>query len=209
MTLFVAIVAFDDDTLGLHLLLGAVLGHVANLAAPHALGKTAGNNVTSVCQALEDFLMALRPTLFLSLAARLVRQAIVDGVFLTEVALQVHVGQGNGQVGTLEGNQVEAVTLGAEGLLELGKGGLGLGLDVNLDLLLDLINIALADGALEQVPGLLARHVWQVAAIDVASILASGSDVTWRTCVSRGLEGRERKILVHLPSWPQFLQVAT
>lgn len=89
----VTVVALDGGTVRvLHLLLGAVLGDVTNLVAIRALGLTNGDDITGVLQASQDLLVVLGPTLLLGLALGLVGEAVIHGVLLAEVALQVHIG---------------------------------------------------------------------------------------------------------------------
>lgn len=106
VTLLIAVVTLHDGTVDLGLLLLTVSGDVTELVATKALGQAAGDDVTGISQALHDLLVGLGPTLLLGSTAGLVGQAVVDRVLLVQVALQVHVGQGDGEVLALQRNQV-------------------------------------------------------------------------------------------------------
>lgn len=212
VTLLVTVVALDDGLVGLQLLLGAVLADVAKLLAVATLGlANPGDNVAGLSKSLHHDIMVLRPTLSLRLAKRLVGEAVIDGVLLVQVTLKVHVGQGDGEVRPLLGDEIEAIALRTEGLLDLDKGGGGLSLGVDLDLLLDLVHVPVVDGLLQELPGLLAGHVGKVAAVDLASVLALDSSVAFELCQrSRQWDVRRRlDRSSDLPVSSQFLQVAT
>lgn len=178
MALLVAVVALDNGALGLDLFLGAVLGSVSELLTVVALGlANPGDNITGIGKSLQHLIMVLGPTLSFRLTQRLVGEAVIDGVLLTQIALKVHVGKGNGQVGTLLGDEVKTIALGAERLLDLNEGGLWLSLGVDLNLLFDLIQVLLDDGLLKELPGLLASHIRNVAAVDLAGIGALSGEV--------------------------------
>lgn len=173
MTLLAAIVAHHDRTFGLDLVLGTVLGGVSKLLAVVALGLAhPGDNVTSIGQSLQDLVMVLGPTLSLRLTKRSVDEAVVDSVLLAEVALKVHVGHGNGETGTLLGDEVKAPVVAAKSNLKLDEGGRGVSLGINLNHLLDIVHILVHDGLLKKLPSVLGRQVTQVAAVDLAGVRA-------------------------------------
>lgn len=181
VALLVTVVALHDDSVGLQLLLGAVLADVSELLAIATLGlANPGNNVASIGKSLHHDIMVLGPTLSLRLTKRLVREAVVHRVLLVEITLKVHVGQGNGEVRALLRNKIEAIALRTEGSLDLDKGGGRLGLGVDLDLLLDLVHVSIVDGLLQKLPSLLTGHVRKVAAVNLASILALDGSVAFQ-----------------------------
>lgn len=212
VTLLVTVVTLHNSFVGLHDLLRAILADVSELLTVATLGfANPGDNVASLSESLHHDAMILRPTLSLRLTERLVREAVVHRVLLVEVSLKVHVGQGNGKVRTLLGDEVETISLRTESLLDLHKGCGGLGLGVDLYLFLDLVHVTVVDCLLQKLPGLLTSHVGKVAAVDLASVLALGSSVAFdlrqlpeRRDVRKGM-GRS----LNSPVSSQFLQVAT
>lgn len=105
VALLVAIIALHDSALGLNSLLGAVLRSVSELLTVVTLGLShPGDNVPGISQTLQDLVMVLGPTLALRLAKGLLGEAVVDCILLAKVTLEIHVGQGDGEVGTLLGN---------------------------------------------------------------------------------------------------------
>lgn len=171
MSFFIAVDALDNGAVGiLHSLLRAALGNMTKFIAIATLGQVSRDDITSVSQTSKDLCVVLGPALFLGRAAWLVREAVIDCILLSKVALQVHVGQGDGQTGLDKGNQEKAISLGTKSLLELNKGDGGLGLDVKLDLFFDLVHVLLLDGLFQELPGFLSRDVRKVAAVDSAGI---------------------------------------
>lgn len=183
VTLLITVVALYDDFVGLQDLLRAVLADVAELLTVATLGlANPGHNVASVGKSLHHHIVVLGPILSLRLAKWLVGEAVVHSVLLVEVALEVHVRQRDGEIRTLLGNEVKAIALRAEGLLDLDEGGSGLSFGVDLDLLLDLVHVTVVDGLLKKLPGLLTSHVRKMAAVDLAGVLALDSSVAFQLC---------------------------
>lgn len=183
VALLITVVALHNGPVGLQLLLRAVLADMSEFLAVATLRlANPRDNVTSLSKSLHHDTMILGPTLSLRLAKRLVGEAVVDSILLVEIALEVHVGQGNGEVRTLLGNEVETVALRTKGLLDLDEGGGRLGLGVDLDLLLDLVHVPVVDGLLQELPGLLTGHVGKVAAVNLASVLALDGSVAFESC---------------------------
>lgn len=155
MTLSVTVVALDDgDGVRLTLLLGASLGDVTELVAVAALRDSAVDDLTGILETLKVLLGCLGPDLTLTRTRSGRAESVGDSVLLVHVALKVHVGHGRSDVRLLNGNEPDSNVLAAESLLELDIGGVGSGLDVNLDGLLDVIELALLDSSDDALPGI-------------------------------------------------------
>lgn len=198
MALALAVVALDGaDSLGLVLRLGAVLGRVTQLIAVVALGHSAVNNLTSILEALHVLLGGLGPKVALAGASGLRAGAIGDRVLLVHVALEVHVGHGGGNIRLLNGNEPDVELLLAESLLKLAVSSTRGGLDVDLDSLLDVIELAL-DGSFDnELPSSFDSHVGQMTAINLAGRGALSSAVTGHATVLASLGNRA--LLDHVP----------
>lgn len=213
MALQPAVVAHDGDTFGLHLVHGAVLGDMSELRTVATLGLATGNWITGIFKSSQDLVVVLGPAILLRLTTGLVGKAVVDGILLAKVALQVHVGQGDGQIGPEQGDQVQTVLLRTKGLLKFNESNGRLSLEVDLNLLLNLVDVALLDGRLQKLPGVLSGHVGQAATINLAGVLALGSGVL--CCEKDGQSDRGRMSVgqriegLNLPVSPQLLQVGT
>jgi hypothetical protein len=177
MVFLATIVAKDLHYGQLNLVLGATLRHVAELIAVAALGKAARHGLSGVFQALQVLGWVLRPELTLTRARRIPLQAVSDGIFLAQVTLQVHVGQGHSQR-FLDGNEPQRDVLSAECLLELFIGRVGGLLRIGLNGRLRVVDIALLGGFLDECPGLLGRHVREIRVVDLARTLALADSVS-------------------------------
>ncbi|KAI0206141.1 hypothetical protein F4808DRAFT_192858 [Astrocystis sublimbata] len=145
---------------------------MAKLTTVEALRDASGNRVASVAQAFEILLCRFGPGLSLTGTGCLSSKTIVDFVLLVEVALEVHVGQGRHHGLALQSNQPNSNLLVSKGSLQFDIGGVGACLDVLLDSLLDIINVALFRGLYDLLPGNLGFDLLDVGAINLSRIRA-------------------------------------
>lgn len=162
----------------LDLLLGAALGDVTNLVAVAALGKTAIDDFTGVAEALNVLVDILRPHLPIPRARGVPLEAVGDRVRLAEATLKIHVGE-SGSQGLLNGDEPQRDILGTESALQIRVRSIRRRLDVDLDGLLNIVNVALLDSTLDESPGFLGGHIRKVVAIDLARILALADRVAY------------------------------
>lgn len=142
-----------------------------------ALGDATINHLTSVLEAFDVFFGRLRPKRALARAGRLGIEAVSDSVLLVQIALEIHVRQGRGEMRLLEGNQPKVHALGAELLLKLEIGGLRVSLDVSLDSFLNAVNFLLGDGLDDHVKCSANANIGIVLALKFTGGLARGCHV--------------------------------
>jgi hypothetical protein len=172
MTDFVAVVAANLHGIGLgDLLLWAALGDMANFIAVGALGHQTRNRLSGVLEALEVLFLILGPQLALGGARRVPLSTVSDLELLVQMALEIHQGEG-GQNFALNGNEPNGDLLLAECALQLDVGGLGDCLDVDLDRFLDIVNVTSGRDLLDIVPSGVLVHVRNIAAVNLAGLLA-------------------------------------
>ncbi|KAL2178152.1 uncharacterized protein P884DRAFT_133397 [Thermothelomyces heterothallicus CBS 202.75] len=143
----------------LDLVLGAALGDVANLTAVGALGQTTIDNFTGISEALQVLVDILGPELAVARARGIPLEA-----------------------GLFDGDQPDRDVLSAESALKLRVRGVGRGLDIDLNRLLDVVDITLLHSTLDLSPDLLGSHFRKIAAVDFAGALALADGVTWTWC---------------------------
>ena len=174
MSFAIAVVALDGtDDLGLFRVHRAELLFMTELVAVTALGQAAVDNLTGVLEAFHVLFGGFGPELALPGASRLGVEAVGDSIFLVQIALEVHVGQGLGKVGVFDGDEPEVQVLGAKGLLKFGVRSLRDAFGVSLDTDLDVVDILFFDGLDDGFPGSLSSQIVVLATIDLASRLAS------------------------------------
>ncbi|KAI0439108.1 hypothetical protein F4803DRAFT_65400 [Xylaria telfairii] len=141
MSRLVAIETHDDNALSFHLLLRTILGDVAKLVAVGAFGQASANGITSIGQALQ-ILVNTGPELSLTRASWFRIESIIDSILFVQVTLEVHVRQSGDHRLTLHCDQIHSDILRTEGGLQLGISSLRACLDVLLNSLLHVVNIA-------------------------------------------------------------------
>lgn len=179
MTLAVAVVALHCfDGVCLSLLLRTELGGMSEFVTVGALGDAAIDNLTSIGEPLQILLGALGPDLTLTRTSGLGAETVSDRILLVHVALEIHVGQGGSHIRFLNGDEPDANVLAAEGFLKLKVGGVRARLDVDLNGILDIIELALLGSGDNEVPSGLGSHVGKVTTVDVAGKLATSSTMS-------------------------------
>ena len=214
MTISATVEARDLGRVTLCLLLGAKLGGVTEFLTVGAERNTAVHNLTSVVQALKEFLAVLRPTFHLAGTVRLLGKAVGNSVFLVDVALEIHVGKDLDE-GSLSRNEPETNALLDQGFLKLLVGDVAIhGLDVLIDGFFGVVDIFLSDRLLDLLPGNVGVDVGNVITIDLARLLTVLSEVTFFTTVLTDHGRCLRTILTHVAfllavATGHFLRVGT
>jgi hypothetical protein len=179
MAYLLAVIALNSaNGAGLLFLLLAALGDMANFIAVAALGQAARNDFASILQTLDILRNIFGPDLTVTRTRRVPLEPVRHGVFLLQVALKVHIGQSSGKARLLNSNEPELDVLGAKCFLKLHIGGLRICLEVGLDRILDIINVALLDSLLQQLPGFLWGESGERTSINKPSALAATSSMT-------------------------------
>ena len=180
MTGFVAVAAGDTRSIGvLVLLLGTVLGNVANLLAVVANGLAIVDGLASVVKTIEDLVDGPRPTVFLTRSLRVLREAVRNGELLAHVALKIHVGEGRKKL-SLESDEPKADLAIDQAFLDrtVGRSTI-LSLDVFLECFLGIVGITLTSRHSKLLPSLLGRHVGDLVPVDLPGIGAVTLVVTY------------------------------
>lgn len=172
--------ASNGSLLGvLHALVGAAARDVAELAAVHAERDTASDGLTAVGQTFKILLGVGRPDSLLTGARGLVLEAERDGVLAVQIALEIHVGEGDREVGALNADEVHANVLVAEHLLHLNIGHLGASLDVHQKGSLDIVKVLLGGSLADHLEGLVGGLLRYIITDDLARGLAILGVVAW------------------------------
>jgi hypothetical protein len=172
MTIILASIAEDGvAVLFLNLVMRAGLGRMANLVTVTALGETTVDNFASVLETLKVLIFILGPSLALARTRSEPLETIGGKPLSVEIALKIHQGPHGMQL-LWDGNDPDLDILLTESLLNVEISGVRLGLDIDLNGLLDLMNLALMGCLEDLLPGFLRRHVRQMRAINETSILA-------------------------------------
>lgn len=176
--LFAAVVAGELSLLSLAGGLRAGCGPVTILIAVVAAHLSAVDGITCVVQASEDVIIGLGPTLTLAGATRLFGETNGNRVGLADVSLEVHVGEGAGER-TLQSNEPELSLGNVETQLNVLVGGRTIvSLDILLDRILGVVDIALLSSLEDVVPSSLRSKVLDMISVDLTRSRALGANMT-------------------------------
>ncbi|KAH8699617.1 hypothetical protein BGZ61DRAFT_451010 [Ilyonectria robusta] len=167
----------------LNLFLLTVLGTVTEFLAVEAQWNPFVNNLSGIIQTRENLGAILWPTLNFARTIGFLREPIGDGVLFPHVSLEIHVGK-NADQRPLSCNQPKTDILFDKSLLELSISDIALkSFDVLLYGFLGIVNFALRDCLLELLPGFIGIDGGNMIAVDLASVLAILSHMTFLSAV--------------------------
>lgn len=180
MAIRTAVEARDLDRIStFRLLLATKLGDMSKFLAVQAKRNTSIHDFASIVQTREKLIPTLGPSFKLARTICLLDKAIRNGVFLVDMALQIHVGEHLDE-SSLSRNEPEANALMDQGFLELAVGDVTIhGLYVLLYRLLRVVNISVNDGLFDLVPGVIRADISNVVAVNLARLFAILAHVAW------------------------------
>lgn len=179
MANLVAVVTLDLNLVGsLNLFVGAASGPMANFIAVAALENIRGGSLACVPETLQVLGRRGRPSSRLARTRGSRVKAVRDGVLLTPIALEIHVGE-RILVLLFYGDEVNAHGLRSECRLKVEEGNIRQGFDIFLHRVLDILDLLFLDGRLDFFPGNLGSHSFDVVAIDLARGRALMSHVSY------------------------------
>lgn len=172
------VVASDLVLFSLTRRLRTVLGRVAVVIAVVAAHFSTVDRIAGIIETSQDFFGAFRPTLALTGARRLAREANRNRELLANVALQVHVGEGTRQR-TLQGNQPKVDVVVDQAFLDGLVGRFPIvGLDVFLNCLFGVVHVAFFGSFDQLLPSCLDGEVLNMIAINLTGGRAISANVT-------------------------------
>lgn len=173
MAIRTAVEAGDLDRItAFHLLLSTKLRDMSKLLAVQAKRNTSIHDFASVVQTREKLIAALGPSFKLARTICLLDKAIRNGIFLVDMALEIHVGE-NLDERSLSRNEPETNALVDQSFLELAIGNVAIHcLDVLLNSLLGVVDVSLNGGLFDFVPGVIGADISDVVAVNLARLFA-------------------------------------